>query len=185
MKYFLLKSDPQYEDMPYIQRLPEGLDVRDICPETCHKLPRTSIAFLYPNPHVVFLDLVSSPIILFSQRCMEAIRLYEPGTVYKQVVLLDGENEKMQTYALPILPKLACLAEGSRFNLDKSVLEYARLDVSKVGEHSIFTLAGTSGQYMVGRFDLLESMLKRGARGFWIEELETAEGGQADGQGNL
>lgn len=185
MKYFLLKSDPRYEDMPYIQRLPERLDVRDICQERAHKLPRTSVAFLYPNPHVVFVDFVSSPIPLFSECCMDAIRIYEPGLIYKQVVLLDSENEKLQTYFLPILQKLLCLTENSRFNLDRSVLEYAQLDLSRVGDHSIFHPAEVSGNYTVVRFDVLESMLKRGANGILIEELSTTEGGEESGQRSI
>ena len=45
------------------------------------------------------------------------------------------------------------------------------LDRHKIGEHSIFRLAGVEKQYIVGNLDVVESILKRGCVGMSLEEL--------------
>ena len=72
--------------------------------------------------------------------------------------------------------KLHCLAEGSEWNLDKSVLSKGIINLEPVGDTSIFQLADMKNIYTVIRMDILESMLKRGARGVGITPLQTVKG---------
>ena len=78
----------------------------------------------------------------------------------------------MNTYHLPLLPIINCLTEKSKFNLDRSYIEYAELDLEKVKHNNIFYIGDSTGNYTVVRLDVLESMLKRGARGLHISELD-------------
>ena len=172
MKYFLLNSDPIYDTMPYIMTLPKLFDVKDIMIGKSQNLPDVSIAKIHENINTLFIDIVSSPFLLLSKKCMKVITMYEPNIISKQVVLLDSKNKKMQTYHLPILPKIQCLTRNSRFNLDKSLIEYGELDLDKIGSHSIFHIADVKNRYTIIRLDILESMLKRGARGFSITEID-------------
>lgn len=179
MNYFLLNCDPHYVDAPVIASWQDKVDPRNICPGKSQRLPDRQILNVLPNAHMVFSDVLSSPFLLLSQICMDVVKIYETHTVSKQMILLDLENRQKQTYYLPILQHATCLAEGSRWSMDKSVLLEGVLDLSKVGDLSIFHLADLKNRYTVIRLDVLESMLKRGARGLGITQLKTAWEGDA------
>ena len=112
---------------------------------------------------------------------MEVVTLYEPQVISKQIILLDMETPQRETYYLPILKQIHCLAEGSEWNLDKSVLSKGVINLEPVGDTSIFQLADMKNIYTVIRIDVLESMLKRGARGVGITPLQTVKGANCDG----
>lgn len=176
MKFFLMHSDPRYVDSPEILNWSGQIDPRNIHPDRSYKIARRQILTVRPNPNIVFVDVISSPFLLISKRCMEVVKLYEPQTLFKQIILLDMETPQRETYYLPILKPICCLAEGSRWNMDKSVLLKGVLDLEMVGTTSIFQLADSKTVYTVIRLDVLESMLKRGARGMAITQLETVKG---------
>ena len=92
----------------------------------------------------------------------------------------DDKNVKKEVYYLPVLPQITCLAEGSKWNLDKSVLWKGILDLDAVERFSIFQISDLQRQYTVIRLDILESLLKRGARGIHITQMETVRGGESD-----
>ncbi|WP_442871175.1 hypothetical protein, partial [Acutalibacter muris] len=79
------------------------------------------------------------------------------------------------------LIQIHCLAEGSEWNLDRSVLSKGVINLEPVGDTSIFQLADMKNIYTVIRVDVLESMLKRGARGVGITPLQTVKGEKCDG----
>lgn len=171
-----MTSDEHYTDMPRIARLPDGFDVRDVSPENAIKLPKTSIALVHENEHLNFTDYISSPFLLLSELCMGVVQFYEPSIPEKYMVLLESQHKLMRTYHLPILPKIHCLTKASVLNLDRSIIQYAELDASTIGEHSIFQIADVTSNYTVLRLDILESMLKRGAKGLSIVEVDTIKG---------
>ena len=145
------------------------------------------------NMHMVYLlrsgefmplqIIVDFPFLLLSKVCMDVVKLYEPQIVSKQIILLDTENRNKQTYYLPILPHLDCLSEKSVLSPDGSELREGVLDLSRIGSEGIFHIAGLSRFYTVVRLDVLESMLKRGARGVKVTPMRTntIEGGAVDG----
>ena len=67
--------------------------------------------------------------------------------------------------------------EKSEYNLDKSVIKKGVIDYGKTEGKAIFRLKGFGHYYMVGRLDLVESILKRKVRGIGLKELEVWEGG--------
>ena len=89
----------------------------------------------------------------------------------KELVLLDQGNNKAERYFLPIFDEVDCLGEGTLYNLNHSEIRKAVLDRHRIGEHSIFRLAGVDKQYIVGNLDVVESILKRGCVGISLEEL--------------
>lgn len=172
MRYFLIKEDPKITQRPFILSLHEKLDIRLIHPETAHKLPDRELAFIRSHPETVFTDIISSPLFLISEKIKKTVNMYEPRIPMKELVLLDKVNGKAERYFLPIFEEIDCLGEGSIFNLDHSELRKIVLEQSKIGEHSIFRIAGVGKQYIVGNLDIVESILKRGCMGIWLEPLE-------------
>lgn len=172
MNYFLLESDPFYTDAPILRNWSGKIDRSLIVPGKSHQIPSRMIFDVYPNAHMTFIDVIDSPFLLLSKACMDAVNIYEPQIVSKQIVLLDAENSAKQTYYLPILPHLECLADGSILTPDGSELKEGVLDLSKVGRAGIFHIAGLARFYTVIRLDVLESMLKREAHGIKITPMK-------------
>ena len=176
MNYFFLESDPIYTDAPVLRNWSGKIDRASIMPGKSHQLPSRIILDVYPNSHMTFIDVVDFPFFLISKTCMDVIKLYEPQIISKQIILLDRENRAKQTYYLPILPHLECLSEESVFTPDRSELKEGILDMSQIGSEGIFHIAGLSSFYTVIRLDVLESMLKRGARGVKITKMNVVTG---------
>lgn len=179
MKYFLLQSDPLYTDAPVLQEWSGKIDRTKINPGRSYKLPTRIILNIYPNAYTTFTDVIDFPFLLLSKMCMDVVKIYEPQIVSKQIVLLDAENRKKQTYYMPILPQFQCLSEESILTPDRSELIEGILDLSQIGTEGIFHIAGLSRFYTIIRLDMLESMLKRGACGIKIVPMKTicGEGG--------
>ena len=183
MNYFLIETDPLYVDAPVLQDWNGKVDRTKIKPGLSHQLPARIILNIYPNAYTTFTDIVDFPFLLLSKVCMDVVKLYEPQIVSKQIILLDTENRNKQTYYLPTLPHLDCLSEKSVLSPDGSELREGVLDLSRIGSEGIFHIAGLSRFYTVVRLDVLESMLKRGARGVKVTPMRTntIEGGAVDG----
>lgn len=172
MRYFVVRTDMDYTDAPEVINWYKDIDVRDIEAGRSHKIQQRSIFSINSNKDVIFTDILSTPFFLVTDLLEKVIKLYEPRTIFKQVVLLDSENEKVNLYHLPILKKVDCLMEESTCNLDKSVITNFVLDYSKIKDNSIFQIANVNGIYTVVRLDILESFLRRGAKGLSIQEVE-------------
>lgn len=173
MKYFLVKSNPNYERMPIIIKVPlKEISPSDLLNKNYYKFKKVTILPIYDRNEFDFIDCISSPIFLISDICMDVVKMYNPSIVSKNIVLLSEKSGKMNTYHLPLLPIINCLTEKSKFNLDRSYIEYAELDLEKVKHNNIFYIGDSTGNYTVARLDVLESMLKRGARGLHISELD-------------
>ena len=100
MNYFLLESDPLYTDAPILRNWSGKIDRSLIVPGKSHQIPSRMIFDVYPNAHMTFIDVIDSPFLLLSKACMDAVNIYEPQIVSKQIVLLDAENSAKQTYYL-------------------------------------------------------------------------------------
>lgn len=173
MNYFLLESDPLYTDAPVLQNWSGKIERSCIMPGKAYQLPTRMILNIHPNPHVFFTDIIDFPFLLLSRNCMDSIKLYEPQIVSKQIILLDSENRKKQTYYLPILPHLNCLSANSFLSPDRTELKEGVLDVDQIDRNGIFHLSGFSHFYTVIRLDILESMLKRGAKGIKVTPMKS------------
>lgn len=171
MKFFLIETDKKVSDLPQFLHWHDKVDFRDICRERAYKIAARQLILVKSEPNLFYPDIISMPVFLMSQRAKKVAELYEPRTVWKEMVLLDRENEKVTRYFMPIFEGIACLAEDSIFNLDHSILKKIILKENAVRDHSIFRIADVKKQYIVGNLDVVESMLKRDMRGIGITEL--------------
>lgn len=177
MQYFLLALDPIYTDAPVLDDWYKKVQPKDIKIGLSHNIPDRQIISVVPNQHMIFPDIISSPFLLLSTPCMDVLVMYEQSVLRKRIILMDPKFKHMRPYHLPILQRVKCLAEGSRWNMDQSVLEYGILDLDKIRNLSIFHIDDLSTTYTVIRLDALESMLKRGVKGLQISPMETTTKG--------
>jgi hypothetical protein len=172
VRYFIIKQDEQCPDAPNIINWFGKLDVRKIKQGASHALPRRLLLPISSNPNTVFTDVVSVPFLLYSERVMRTVGVYESSMVYKQVVLLDGKNQLAELYFLPILKAVDCLSDKSELNRDASVIRRAVLLAHKLPDRSIFRLGEVNCVCTIVRLDLAESLLRRGVRGISLHEVE-------------
>ncbi len=176
MKYFMLSSNPCYERSPNIIKISKNeISPSDLANKNYYKFNKVTVLPVYERENIDFIDCISSPLFLVSNICMDVIKMYNPYISSKTVVLLSEKSRQMGNYNLPLLPRINCLTSNSKFNLNRSYIEYAQLDLNKVKDRNMFYIADTIGIYVVIRLDVLESMLKRGVRGLKISEIDVLE----------
>ncbi|WP_312429023.1 hypothetical protein [Lacrimispora sp.] len=171
MEYYLIMADT---DIPIAV---SPFDIWDIKQDRAHKLPGRELLFFHGNSFTTFNDILLQPFLLVSEKIQSVIALYEPETVFTEIVLMDTFNELAELYFCPELHEVDCLTEQSKFIPDRNVIKKAVIDVSKIGDKKIFSLAGVQGFHVVGRRDFIESVLSRDARGLVLFPIETINEG--------
>lgn len=177
MKFYLLGTDISYANYPKIQKWFGEIDPRNFNIQDAHKIPNRQIFMIHESENTVFTSIIDNPFPLISTEIRDVFDIYEPHIIYKEIVLLDQKYERAKVYYLPILEEIECLHEKSEYNLDKSVIKKGVIDYEKTKDKAIFRLMGFDHYYMVGRLDLVESILKRNVKGIGLKELEVYEGG--------
>ena len=171
MKYFFIQKDGHYGGMPAIQHIPTTrIPTAHLRDKAYHLFPDITTLPIYEGSAIDFVDILSSPFLLVSELCFDVIKMYHPYTRSKKMVLMNKDTNKV--YHLPLIPRISCLTENSKLNIDKSYIECAELEYEKVKRHELFYIGDSTSNYAVIRLDMLESMLKRGARGFGIKEVD-------------
>lgn len=176
MKYFLLNSDRNYKNIPHIKYWYEKMKCN---PNECdwyHQLDKRTAFEVEKGNNLNFIDILSKPVFLVSDMVYELLQLYEPNLSAKELILYS--KDEFGIYFMPNLKKIDCLTEESTFNFDHSVLVEGTVDIEKVGDTGIFEIDGLKKRHYVARLDIVESLLRRGARGLWIKELKCVRGGK-------
>lgn len=172
MRYYLMKKDPQFSRAPDVINWYGKIKVQDIKPGNYHLLPERLLLQIRANQNMDFIKILITPFFLVSEEIRECLELYEPLLGFKEIVLLDKKYKQAQEYFLPTLDEVDCLTEKCEYHRSRSHLLYTQIDLNKVGDKSIFYLTGISHNYVVVRLDVAESMIRRGARGFLLEEID-------------
>lgn len=173
MKYFLLKTDPRFEPAPEVIDWFRRVDRRDIRLGRSYKIEDRQLFFIKAHPDTVFPDVLSFPFFMVTERLRDVIQMYEPRTIFKEIVLLDQAHANMGVYYLPVLEYVDCLAPASRLTRDRSTVLEAVMDGDTAGDRSIFYLGGVGNLYTVARLDIVESFLRRAAAGIGLTEIMT------------
>lgn len=175
MKFYILGTDPSYANYPRIKKWFGQIDAKNFNVNDANKIPGRQILMIHESETTVFTSIIDKPFPLISAEVKEVFDMYEPHIIYKEIVLLDQKYERAEVYYLPILEEIECLNEKSEYNLDKSIIKKGVIDYERTEGRAIFRLKGFCHYYMVGRLDLVESILKRNVKGIGLEELEVCE----------
>lgn len=176
MKYFLLQTDSRLNTAPEILDWFQRIDRRNIQMGKSYRIENRQLFFIKSNPNTFFPDVLSFPFFMVSEKIMSVIKLYEPKTIFKEIVLLDRKYAKSWIYYIPVLEYLDCLSDASSLTRDKSTILNAVINLNKVSDQSVFYVAGVGNLYTVARLDIVESILRRGAKWIELREVSLEEG---------
>ncbi len=173
MKYFLINWEEQGNPVPRIVNWMEMLDYHAIQTREIKKLPQRTLLYIDNNPETVFSDIINSPFFLVSKMVWDVMNKYGIRQEGKQIVLLDGVYGFAEIYYLLNLKECSCLHTDTEFNNDSTVIKKLILEKKKSDNlPPFFRVGGMQRDYIIGRLDFVESILRRGAKGIRLEELE-------------
>lgn len=172
MKYFVISTAADCVDAPRPRNWYGKIKPQWINPQNAHLLPNRELFFVEEQEQVVFTDILSKPSFMVSEMVSKVILMYEPLTKMKEILLLDGKSKESERYFLPILEEVDCMTNDSEYNADKSIIKRGILNYETVKDKAIFVIGGVKRQYVVGNLEFVESILKRGARGVGLQEIE-------------
>lgn len=171
MRYFLLEQDRGYTDIP---RPVNWFDV--LAPgkvmESLKTLPERENFRVEAGEETVFLDLLTDPMVMVSEKVKECIELYEPNMPFKEIVLISRKRGMSKRYFVPFFTELDCLAKETVFTNWEYDLIKAVLDGQRLKDKAIFTVKGPQKLNIVIRLDAAESLLRRSVKGLMLKEVE-------------
>jgi len=171
MKYYIMEMDERNK-CPYNINSNQGVDVRLLSREQLKDIPAWSVVGMTLPDEGFFPDLICSPWIMMSESCARAVMAYQPDIQIREMELLDREREINRIYCFILLDKVDCLSDKTEYNSIGNRILRPVLDREKIGGRVIFRVAGYERKCVVGRMDLVESLLRRGAAGIRLEETE-------------
>ena len=168
MKYFLLDADDQYAQPSFLDWYKEMNPKQ----QAAWDIPRINKFSVSLSNNAVIVDILSHPYLMLSKEFADLVRLYDETIMFKYVMLYDKKNRRHVDYYMPKLEVIDCLAEGSEFNRDGSVLRRAVLKKVALRDRSLFQIGGIKSRYIVGSLELVESAFRREVLGLRIREVE-------------
>lgn len=171
MRYFTLKQDRGYTNIPspvsWFQKLGPGDAMKSV-----QNFPDREIFMVKTGDSPVFIDFMTEPMVMVTEKVKKCLQLYEPNMPFKEIVLLDSKKRMARNYFVPRFAELDCLTGRSEYTNWNYDLRYAELEVGKIRDKAVFTIKGPRKRNIVIRLDVAESLLRRGAKGFLLRETD-------------
>ena len=177
MKYFIVSGMQNYTNAPRPEGFYKRYDIRNITPDRINLLPKRSLLYVAPDPNLVFVDILSSPVFMVTKHIRDVMELYEPELPTKQIILLDRESGLSEIYSIPAFKPICCLSEVSELTRGKNALIRTVLKRKAIEGYPMFKIADINNSYVVMRMDVVESILRRLPKGIEITQTEIEENG--------
>ena len=174
MRYFFITQDVS---------LPCAISYRDFditggshlfTKEDAGRLNDTVSLYLSGNGKETAWDFIQHPVTMFSQRFEDIIEAYEPGVIFKDVVLIHKENALQYRYVQTLMDQLDAAADQTEY-YPNGMVKRMVLSQKKIGRHHLFVLSGKHRKDPVVSLALAESLLRRKPVGLCFEEVEVED----------
>jgi len=171
MRYFFITQDTG---------LPCAIQYRDFdikggrqlfLKEDAARLNDTVALYLAGTGREAAWDFLQRPVAMFSQRFQDILDAYEPGLVFKDVVLIHKENALQYRYVQALMDQIDATGSQTEYYPNGTV-KHLVLDSTKTGRHNLFLLEGKQRKDPVASLALVESLLRRKPLGLCFEEIE-------------
>lgn len=170
MKYFLLRQDKRYTNIPQIKNFFQIINSKDLNSFRADNIEDNNSFFVKPSKDNEFIDILDKPIFLVCEDMRKIMEKYNRNIIFKRAALIDRDNLKQKIYNIPIFEEVEALHEESElhFNVVKKII----LDKDKVKNKKIFKIKESDKTLIVIRLDVAESLLRRGFEGISLERLQ-------------
>lgn len=174
MMYFMIETDEKNR-IPYNINRNRAIDIRYANKANANKIPNCCIVDMQIPREVFYPDIMVSPLLLVSEIFAGVIAMYLPEVFFKTIYLLHYESGENQTYFMPFLEEIDCLSDKTVMNIGKTDLKRIVLRKEIVNKYPIFRVRGFTHPYVIGREDLVESILRRRVKGIALSEVKIEE----------
>lgn len=169
MEYFLIETE-KGNNIPYSINKNMVIDIRNINQENSYKIPNCSVVEMKIPQEIFLPNVLLEPMFMVDRVFAEVIEMYMTTTIFKTIYLLNKESGINRTYYLPILEEIDCLATETKKS--HGGLDLFQIVIKKdIFLRPIFRVKGFLHPYVIGRMDLIESVLRRHVRGMTLTKL--------------
>ena len=173
MKYFLISCDKENNNIPILKNWYGEIEHKNINVRNHYFIDDRKLFIIEKYKSLVFTDVISNPFFLISEMFKKVLDMYKIKMTYKQIVLLEKEYKYVNLYYLPILREVECISDKTEFIKYTNNVKKLILHRNKIGKRDIlFKVVIHNKDYVVVRMDLIESILRRGAKGIKLEKIE-------------
>lgn len=167
MKYFLVEVNEQY-----VAPAPVGwygiIDKKTLSKKSPYQMAKHLLFSVESNMQMVFTDVLTVPCFMVSENVRNVIRKYNSFIYFVRIILLDKENRQSMAYYIPYLDTIECTIKKDRNKRDNNFV----VDKKSVEEKVMAEITDGHSSHVIMRMDLVESILRRGAVGIGLREIQ-------------
>ena len=165
MKYYLVTVDANY-----VAPVPVGwygkIDRKSRWEKKAYQMEKHLMFQTEEHMQMIFTDIVTFPCFMVSKMVHDTIMLYDPYIKFKRIILYSKARKRSMAYYMPFLRGM----EFTETNEQKGGA--ISLEREKLVEEVIAEVVYKGKTGIVMRMDLVESILRRGATGIGLEEIQ-------------
>lgn len=173
MNYYFLGLDKDYTDIPKPSNWYGKIDVESVLTGKYENLDEVYVFEVKENSDLYLTDVIIEPVFAVSKMVKHCMEVYEPNMMYTQLCFIQRKDGKILEYFMPHLSLEKCLKRKNVIDKISFFSGRPAIDINAVEEDKfIFRVSDGISNYVVTRIELLESMLRRGAKGLQLEVIE-------------
>ena len=153
MRYFLLGQHPYFKSAFRLMDQKQKVDLAWICADGFYKIPKNLVITVDRDETAAFPDIITSPILLLSTLLLKVAFMFGGSIYSRDVILIDHKEQESRQYHIVLLETIR---PGSA--------------LWKVRD--LFLIDHKGEQEIVASQDLVESILRRGAKGISLKEIQ-------------
>jgi hypothetical protein len=177
MEYYLFSPNQDYSDAPKLSDIHDKWNTNHFYADRSYELPMRTVVHIRSNEHMDFTDYLFHSVPLFSEKAMKVIRMFDDDFIYKELVLFDPKNGFDQMYCLPFFPRFSDRSIVTPSSQSDVTLIYRaekiELRVPYILPMFFVFQQGECRLFM--RLDVVECLLRNGARGFALKKASVIE----------
>lgn len=165
MKYYLVTVD-----VNYVAPVPVGwygkIDRKSRREKKAYQMEKHLMFQTEEHMQMIFTDIVTFPCLMVSKMVHDTIRLYDSYIKFTRIILYNKARKRSMAYYMPFLKEM----EVVQTNGQKGGV--ISLERGKLVEEVIAEVVYKGKTRIVMRMDLVESILRRGATGIGLQEIQ-------------
>lgn len=172
-RYFLIGTDKNCTPLPRMLNLRANIREEYLNEKLSYMQKKISLVKVEHSfsGNTIYPDILDRGIFILSAFASEVLKLYEPSIKTKKVCLVEEKTYIIYEYEIPILKEIDCLSEKTLYKRGKAI-DRGILVADMIPDLALFRLPDIDGCCTVARLDFVESLLKRGAKGVYLQNLE-------------